>query len=69
MEEQNKKTERLKNFFFLLFAIVINFIIAVIVYHFTDISMCVVKGSDTMYHIYRGCLLYTSDAADDIALV
>ncbi len=54
MEEQNKKTERLKNFFFLLFAIVINFIIAVIVYHFTDISMCVVKGSDTMYHIYRG---------------
>lgn len=54
MQETKEQKEGLKSILFFLFALILNLIIGIMVYHFTDISMNVSKGSDTMYHIYRG---------------
>ena len=52
------KTDRIKRALFLCADILINLTIAVIIVWFVKQNALLVKGSDSMYHVYRGSWIY-----------
>jgi uncharacterized membrane protein len=60
------KADRLKRTLFLCAAILINLGIAVLVVWVVKQNVLLIKGSDSMYHVYRGSWIYNEVSSGNL---